>query len=138
MEKSLPDSGNRTQYIKDGGSRDRPDGKGRFDLLPGYPLLRLARHFENGANKYSPRNWEKGLPLDNYIDSLGRHFAAMLSGDDTEDHAAAIMWNIACFMWTEQQILLGNLPTDLCRDWPHKLQLGVPEISQTNMSKIND
>jgi hypothetical protein len=54
----LPDSGNRTLF-EGGAQKDPGIAKGRFDLIPAAPLLRLAKHYQAGAEKYSARNWEK-------------------------------------------------------------------------------
>ena len=59
----LKDSGERTEFPS-GAVRDMHEGKGRFDLLPMCVLMRLARHYEAGAKKYSDRNWEKGPEYD--------------------------------------------------------------------------
>jgi hypothetical protein len=104
-----------------GAVRSESTGKGRFDLIPPYALKRLAQHFENGAAKYQDRNWEKGLPLSRYVDSALRHFNAFMDGDRTEDHMAAIMWNTACYLHTEREILEGRLPGDLMGVWPATL-----------------
>jgi hypothetical protein len=47
-----------------------------------------AASLEYGANKYSDRNWEKGLPWQQMIDSLKRHvedFERRRDYDDGED-----------------------------------------------------
>jgi hypothetical protein len=46
-------------------------GKERFDLIPPYALLELARVYTMGASKYEDRNWEKGM-------KWGRVFAAIM------------------------------------------------------------
>lgn len=53
----IKDSGDRTKF-NSGAVRDLGAGKGRCDLLPACALLRLAKHFEAGAEKYGAR---KGL-----------------------------------------------------------------------------
>ncbi len=108
----LPDSGKRETWPT-GSRRDCRAGKGRYDLLSPYALRRLARHFEAGAVKYGDRNWEKGQPLTRYLDSALRHICGILSGDQTEDHAAAADWNMHCFMHTQEMITAGALPAEL-------------------------
>lgn len=103
----------KNQEFSTGAVRSMTTGKGRFDLIPAYPLKRLAQHYENGAAKYADRNWEKGLPLSRYIDSAERHMNAFKDGDRSEDHLAAILWNVAGYMWTERQIETGALPDSL-------------------------
>jgi hypothetical protein len=38
---------------------------------------------------------------------------ALGEGDNTEDHAAAILWNASAWCWTEEQINNGKLPKEL-------------------------
>lgn len=59
--------------------------------------IEVSKHFEEGALKYGERNWEKGLPINCYIDSAIRHYIKYLRGDDDERHDRAFCWNIiAC------------------------------------------
>lgn len=114
----VKDSGARESF-ETGSVRDTREGKGRFDLIPPYPLLRLARHFEAGAKKYGCRNWEKGQPLARYIDSCLRHINAYLSGARDEDHASAAVWNLFALIHTEHEIQEGRLPAEL-NDLPNQ------------------
>lgn len=109
---SVKDSGERTEF-KTGAVRDRQKGKGRYDLLPPYAIKRLALHFENGADKYAARNWEKGMPTERYMDSAIRHLFEYLSGLRDEDHLAAAAWNVLCLIETEYRIEKGILPKNL-------------------------
>jgi len=68
----LKDSGDR-QSFESGAVRDIQVGKGRFDLISPFALLRIARVYEKGALKYAARNWEKGMPYGRFIDSALRH-----------------------------------------------------------------
>ena len=97
----IADSGDRREFSS-GAVRDMAEGKGRCDLLPACSILRLARHYENGAKKYDDRNWEKGIPQHSFIDSALRHLLKYLAGKDDEDHLCACLWNVACAMWNEQ------------------------------------
>lgn len=63
-------------------------------------VLETAIHFEQGAEKYSPNNWKKGIPLSRYIDSAVRHYIKFLRGDRDERHDRAFVWNIMCAIWT--------------------------------------
>lgn len=65
-------------------------------------LLELSKHMEDGARKYSERNWEKGIPLHAFIDSGVRHYLKYLRGDNDEPHARAFMWNMVCCVWTQK------------------------------------
>lgn len=63
-------------------------------------MLEVAKHYEEGANKYEERNWEKGINLHCYIDSGVRHYLKFLRGDDDEPHDRAFLWNMLGAIWT--------------------------------------
>ena len=82
-------------------------------LLPIAALRAASKRFEDGANKYGRDNWTKGIPLSRYIDSLYRHLWQFIEGDESEDHAGAIVWNAMCLVQTEEWIKNGKLPKSL-------------------------
>lgn len=100
--KAIKDSGERTEFPS-GAVRDLHEGKGRCDLLPMCVLLRLARHYENGAKKYAERNWEKGIPASRFADSALRHLFKYMDGQNDEDHLIAAIWNLCGLAWTEEK-----------------------------------
>lgn len=101
-DSGVKDSGNRRTFAS-GAERDIQEGKGRCDLLPACAILRLAKHYEAGAEKYSDRNWEKGIPVHSFIDSAIRHLMNYLDGQTDEDHLCAAAWNLMGAMWTEEK-----------------------------------
>lgn len=98
----IKDSGERTEF-ESGAVRDMHTGKGRFDLLPMCVLIRLAKHYEDGALKYSDRNWEKGIPAHSFADSAFRHLVKYMDGQNDEDHLIAAIWNLCGLAWTEEK-----------------------------------
>lgn len=107
------DSGKRKQFST-GAVRDASgDLKGAFHLVPFDIEMELAIHYEQGAEKYLPRNWEKGIPLHQYYDSTRRHAAKAFYGFDDEPHEMAAAWNIFGFRWTYKRIVEGRLPMSL-------------------------
>ena len=98
----IKDSGERRQF-ETGAVRDIQEGKGRMDLLPMCALIRVSRHYEDGAKKYKERNWEQGIPMHCYMDSALRHIAKYMDGYADEDHLCAAAWNLLCAMWTEDR-----------------------------------
>lgn len=62
-------------------------------------FLEVAKHFEEGAKKYGPDNWKKGIPTYCYIDSAVRHYLKWLRGDKDEPHDRAFVWNLMCCIW---------------------------------------
>lgn len=71
----------------------------RWDLAT--MLLEVAKHYEDGCNKYSERNWEKGMSLHCYIDSGVRHYLKYRRGDQDEPHDRAFIWNMLGALWTQ-------------------------------------
>ena len=108
----LPQSGTKKTFDT-GAQRDGDEGRGMYHLIPPDALRALAKRFEDGARAYGDNNWHQGFPLGRLIDSINRHLLALAEGDDSEDHAAAIMWNAAAWIWTEKEIKKGRLPAEL-------------------------
>lgn len=62
-------------------------------------ILETAKHFEEGAKKYGPDNWQLGIPVNCYLDSAIRHYLKWRRGDKDEPHDRAFVWNIMCCAW---------------------------------------
>ena len=91
--KKILDSGERTQF-ESGAVRDMHEGKGDMVSLPNSAILRLSKHYENGAKKYGRWNYTKGIPVSSFLDSALRHIFKYLDGRDDEDHLSAAAFNI--------------------------------------------
>jgi hypothetical protein len=63
-------------------------------------LFDLSIHYEDGARKYEPNNWKKGMPVHCFIDSGLRHYFKWLRGDEDEPHDRAFVWNLVGAIWT--------------------------------------
>lgn len=73
--------------------------------------LAVAKHYEEGCNKYGERNWEKGIPLHCFIDSGVRHFLKWCDGQTDERHDRAFVWNMLGALWTlNHKPELNDLP----------------------------
>lgn len=73
-------------------------GKPRYDLLPPQALLELVKIYTMGAEKYEPRNWEKGMAYSRCYASLMRHLQSFWMGTDLDGesglhHMAHVAWN---------------------------------------------
>lgn len=75
-----------------------------------------AVHFETGAAKYGDRNWERGQPIQRYIDSALRHMFNYQEGRRDEDHLIAAAWNLLAAVTTEERVRAGKLPEGLLND----------------------
>lgn len=91
------DSGARQEFAS-GMVRDTQDDKPRYDLLDRAFLKRWAELMARGAKKYGEENWRQasGEPeLARFKASATRHLFQWLDGDISEDHAAAVAFNLA-------------------------------------------
>ena len=89
----IKDSGERTEFDT-GAVRDMHEGKGDMLSVPWAAMLRVSRHYENGAKKYGRYNYLKGIPVSSFIDSAFRHLAKYVAGYDDEDHLSAAAFNV--------------------------------------------
>lgn len=96
-----------------GAKRSDTTGRGRFDLISPHGLRRLALRYEAGARQKGERNWEGGFPVSRCVDSALRHLTDYLTGDRTEDHLAAVAWQMFAAMEFEEQVKAGRLPLQL-------------------------
>lgn len=111
------DSGKRVTF-ETGMNRDVSHDKIRFDLVVPLDnkdnmLSRWAGLMTRGAVKYGSRNWEKARTqdeLDRFRESAFRHFMQWYLGDDDEDHAAAIMFNVQGVEYVKRRIKSKKVP----------------------------
>lgn len=103
-EKEIPikDSGERREFSS-GAVRDMSAGKGLMIAMPWRALLRLSKHYENGARKYGAGNYMLGIPTSSFIDSAMRHLAKYMAGMDDEDHLSAAAFNVLGAMLMEEE-----------------------------------
>lgn len=77
--------------------------KVRLDLLPVRPLIEIGMVLTYGANKYSPRNWEKGFVWSRPYAAILRHLFAWFGGQTNDpetgfNHLAHAMCEIMFLM----------------------------------------
>lgn len=85
-------------------------------------FLRLAKHLEKGAEKYEARNWEKGMPIEEYLNSAFRHLWSVQNGHEDEDHWAACLFNIMAAYHTHVLWEREVYPDGLGPHWPDNFQ----------------
>ena len=110
-----------------GAERQHSEGKGTPVLFPGDAYIEVCKHFEAGAQHYEARNWEKGIPLSELINSMERHIADEKMGDTSERHDRAMAWNDIVYLATKIRIQRGLLPIAL-DDMPRYERQDVYEI----------
>ena len=119
-----------------GAQRNASTNRGRYDLISGKFLRRLAIHLEKGAINYGSRNWEKGIPLRRSFEALVRHIYQWLEGEVDEDHLAAVACNIMFIIHTEVMIETGKLGKDLLADLPDSYFEGRGYVAQEAIDTI--
>lgn len=90
----------------DGQRKDDNKIKG-FYLLPTRPLEEVARLYQIGANKYTPRGWEKGMAWSRVLDPMFRHLFKWIRGErydkvDGQHHLASVIWAALALMEYEE------------------------------------
>ena len=86
----------------------------RFDLIPVNALYELARVYGKGAEKYAPRNWERGYEWGLSYAALHRHLVAFWGGEELDpetglSHLAHAAWHcFTLFEFTKTQRALDT------------------------------
>lgn len=120
---TIKDSGDRREFST-GAVRDMAEGKGDMVSMPNAAILRLSKHYENGAIKYGRWNYTKGIPVSSFLDSALRHLFKYLDGWDDEDHLSAAAFNVLGAMEMEahhkELIDIPNREGKNCFDYEQK------------------
>jgi hypothetical protein len=94
----------------------------RFDLVSPIGLRRLAETCHQGAVRYSPNNWRRGIPASSLLNHALAHIVAYLGGDRSEDHMSHAAWNLFAVMeFEETRPELIDVPFDLAKEAPASL-----------------
>jgi hypothetical protein len=103
VEYVTKDTGERMEF-ETGSRRDTNKGKPRPGLIGPELKRRLGELMARGAEKYGDGNWRLGQKASRYHDSLERHLLQWQEGDDSEDHLAAIAFNVMGIMHLEKHM----------------------------------
>lgn len=87
------------RQFETGAQRDNADGKLRMSLVPHKALNDVMMRYLQGADTYGENNWKKGMKHSVLYDSTMRHLMQDFTGDDSEDHLGAALWNIMGMIW---------------------------------------
>jgi hypothetical protein len=97
MNKFITKDSGKRKVFKSGMLRDINDDKPMYTLIWQPIITRFAYLMTRGAKKYGRDNWKLASgkeELDRFKDSALRHMYQWLEGDETEDHAVAVFFNI--------------------------------------------
>lgn len=56
----------------------------RLELVPPDALLEIGKVLTFGAQKYAPRNWERGMSWSRILGAILRHTMAIMRGEDRD------------------------------------------------------
>jgi hypothetical protein len=78
-----------------------------FHLIPTPFLWALAQHYGIGAQKYAPRNWERGYAWSLSYDAMQRHIHQWVMGESIDEetgshHLVAAAWHCICLFMFER------------------------------------
>lgn len=105
MKYDTVDSGKRVEF-ESGFVRDVDEGKPRYDLIWRPLLKRWAELMARGAIKYGDSNWQLASSEEEakrFRASGFRHFMQWLEGEEDEDHAAAILFNVMAYEYMKDK-----------------------------------
>lgn len=72
-------------------------GKPKWSLVDFKSMEPMIRVLEFGAQKYAPENWKKGLDTTEILESMMRHLAALMDGEETDpESGVSHMGHIQC------------------------------------------
>jgi hypothetical protein len=80
-----------------------------FKQLPLEALAAGAASLEYGAMKYADRNWEKGLPWQQMIDSLKRHIDDFERGDNYDSGSDGSGMHQVCMIMASAMMLSASV-----------------------------
>lgn len=73
------------------------EGKPKWGLVHYESLVPMIKVLEFGAIKYSPENWKKGLDTKEILESMQRHLAALMDGEELDKESGiSHMGHIQC------------------------------------------
>lgn len=90
------------RQFETGAQRDSGEGKLRMSLVPHNALNDVMMRYLQGAETYGENNWKRGMKHSVLYDSAMRHLMQDFTGDVSEDHLGAALWNIMGMIWNRQ------------------------------------
>jgi hypothetical protein len=99
-------------HFKTGAFRDDQSGKESYgETISWTALKRYAKYMTGKKKKYGEGNFKKGIPIENYEESLVRHIQKYMENkyeqgivETDEDHLCAIRFNVDGIMHEEERI----------------------------------
>jgi len=85
------------QEVSSGEGVKKDAGKDPWHLVPWDAVRAIVKVLQFGANKYAPRNWEKGMAWSRPYDALMRHMTAWWEGEHKDAETGfSHLWHAGC------------------------------------------
>lgn len=106
-----------------GAVREDKTMKPRPDLICTYMIEALGYQLGNGAIIHGERNWELGIADNSYLEGLHRHVMLLTRGENNEDHASAVVFNIMGLRRNAELGQAGGTPVNIftLKQWKDKM-----------------
>lgn len=105
-----------------------------MDLIPAYPLMRLAEVYTIGAKKYDDDNWRKGIGWKRVFAALLRHAWKWMTGEkfdpDGQHHLSSVAW--CAFTLMEYEVThpeLDDRPKNIATHYDMATPVSVPDAT---------
>jgi hypothetical protein len=85
-------------------------GKPPVSLIPGLPLIEIAKVLAFGAKKYDRHNWRGGMKWSRLLDAAMRHLMAFNEGEDNDPETgySHLAHAGCCILFLLQYVLVGS------------------------------
>lgn len=106
------------------------EGKPMFDLLPPYAVEQVVRALTDGASKYTPNNWAKGLSWKDTMASLKRHINAWEQGHDINPESGVyhLAHSVCNALYLLEFYKIYPQGDDRRQDWTPRIGLDIDEV----------
>ncbi len=106
-------NGGKRERFETGAVRDTDEGKPHPEYISPFATERLATVLAEGAKKYGPFNYQKGIPASRILASLHRHLMKYQQGSTEEDHLGHLAANVVFLLHVDECCKRGILPDSL-------------------------
>lgn len=103
----------KSETFPTGAVRDADGEKVHPEYISPFATERLAKVLAEGAKKYGPFNYQKGIPASRILASLHRHLMSYQQCSKDEDHLGHLAANVMFLIHVEECCQRGLLPDTL-------------------------
>ena len=91
---SIHDKFGGKEIVSNANGGQQSKAEGRFDLVPGEAIIRMAKIVEYGAQRYPKNNWRR-ITMAEHLNHAEQHIQLLKAGDTSEDHLGHALTRLA-------------------------------------------